>query len=69
MPDTTAYEALLVGQLRSERPDLLQAAEDELQRLRGLFATVARHINNPAYDHDARAALAKALGLPEPAPR
>ena len=69
MPDTTAYEAQLVRQLRSERPDLLRAAEDELQRLRGLLATVARHINNPAYDHTARTALAKALGLPEPAPR
>lgn len=69
MPETTAYEALLVGQLRSERPDLLRAAEDELQRLRGVLSTVARFINNPDYDHTARTALAQALGLPAPGPR
>lgn len=62
----TSYEALLVGQLRSERPDLLRAAEDELQRLRGVLSTVARHINNPVYDYAARAALAAALQLPVP---
>lgn len=66
MPEATAYEAHLVRQLRSERPDIIRAAEDELQRLRTVLATVAHFINNPAHDYDARAALAHDLQLPAP---
>ena len=66
MPDTTAYVDQLVHQLRSERPDILRAAEDELQRLRTVLSTVARFINNPTHDHTARTALAQALQLPAP---
>jgi hypothetical protein len=65
MPEQ-AYEDELVGQLRTRRPDVLRAAEDELQRLRHVLGTVARFVNNPAYDHTARAALARDLQLPEP---
>lgn len=47
---------------------LLKAAEDELQRLRGWIAEVAGFIHDPAHDRDARTALARRLGLPEPSP-
>lgn len=68
MPEpTTAYAERLVAELRITRPDVVRAAEDELQRLRLVLGTVARFINNPAYDHAARAGLAQALNLPEPA--
>ena len=66
MPDSTAYENQLVRQLRSERPDVLRAAEDELQRLRGVLGTVARFINNPQHAPTARTALAQDLQLPAP---
>lgn len=65
MPDP-AYVATLAGQLRTTRPDIVRAAEDELQRLRQVLGTVARFVNNPAYDHTARAALANDLDLPAP---
>lgn len=65
MPDT-AYENRLAAELTDRRPDVLRAAEDELQRLRSVLATTARFINNPQYDHHARAALAQALQLPAP---
>ncbi|MFF9787106.1 hypothetical protein [Streptomyces nigrescens] len=44
----------------------LRAAEDELQHLRTRLAAVAQWIHNPAYDRDARTALAQAAGLPGP---
>lgn len=65
MPDT-AYETQLADELTDRRPDVLRAAEDELQRLRRALGTVARFINNPDHDHAARAALARDLNLPAP---
>ena len=65
MPDA-AYENRLAAELTDRRPDVLRAAEDELQRLRSVLATAARFINNPTHDYDARAALARALQLPAP---
>lgn len=65
MSDTT-YIAQLASELRKERPDVLRAAEDELQRLRRLFGAVTAYIHNPTHDHAARAALARDLGLPAP---
>ncbi|MEU5108188.1 hypothetical protein AB0H07_39025 [Streptomyces sp. NPDC021354] len=47
----------------------LRAAEDELQTLRGFKADVVAFIHMPAYDADARRALAERLGLPIPAQR
>lgn len=68
--DTDGYVATLAEELRTTRPDLVRAAEDELQRLRRQLGTVARFINNQAYDLTARTALAEALKLPTPrAPR
>lgn len=64
--DTDGYVATLADELRATRPDLVRAAEDELQRLRLKFGVVARFINNPAYDLTARTALAEALKLPAP---
>ncbi|MGW4270800.1 hypothetical protein ACWEGQ_00180 [Streptomyces seoulensis] len=67
MPDTDpGYVDTLAGQLRTRHPDLLKAAENELQALRGRLATVTRFIHNPAIAHDIRASLARDLGLPEP---
>lgn len=68
MPDTTAYVDQLATELSGRRPDVLRAAEDELQRLRSLLGTVARFINNPQHDYNARVALAQALNLPTPNP-
>lgn len=48
--------------------DDLRAAEDDLQRIRGLLALVTAWLHNPAYDHTARHALAQSLGIPGPAP-
>lgn len=62
------YVADLATELLQTRPDVLRAAEDELQRLRLTLATIAAFINNPAYDTTARHALALALHLPDPAP-
>jgi hypothetical protein len=66
MPEPTAYVDQLAAELRTRRPDVLRAAEDELQRLRTVLGTVARFINNPQYDHHARTALAHDLQLPAP---
>ncbi|WP_314416178.1 hypothetical protein [Streptomyces sp. DSM 40484] len=48
-------------------PALLRIAEDELQKLRGQLAATAAFIHDPAHDLSARHALARALGLPQPA--
>lgn len=61
-----AYVGTLAGQLRERRPDLLTIAENELQQLRGLKATVARFIHNPAIPYDIRSNLAQDLHLPTP---
>ena len=64
MPDA-AYVATLAGQLR-ERPDLLRAAEDELQHLRGSMRKITTVLNNPAIPLDIRRNLAADLQLPAP---
>jgi hypothetical protein len=61
-----AYVDTLTTELRTHRPDIVRAAEDELQRLRAVIGTVARVINNSDYDHRTRIALAQALDLPAP---
>jgi len=60
-----AYAAALATQLR-DRPDVLRAAEDELQKLRQSMATISRFINNPHIALDIRQGLARDLQLPEP---
>jgi hypothetical protein len=45
---------------------LLRAAEDELQKLRGVVARTVAWIHDPSHDRDARIALAQHLGLPNP---
>ncbi|MFK0288292.1 hypothetical protein ACIQVL_48645 [Streptomyces sp. NPDC090499] len=62
---TPGYVDHLATQLR-DRPDLLRLAENELQELRGLKATVARFIHNPAIALDIRQNLAQELHLPTP---
>ena len=67
MPDTgQAYVDTLAGQLRTRRPDLLAAAETELQQLRGRMRTIARFIHNEAIPLDVRTNLARDLHLPIP---
>jgi len=63
---TPGYVAALATDLRQERPDLLRAAEDELQRLRHALRTVTRFINNPNIALDIRQGLARDLQLPAP---
>jgi hypothetical protein len=63
---TDAYVDQLATELRQHRPDMLRAAEDELQRLRSLLATVVAFIHNPAHDAAARSTLADLLGLHAP---
>jgi hypothetical protein len=47
----------------------LASAEQELARLRGIVANTVDWIHNPAHDGEARCALARHLGLPEPSQR
>jgi len=61
-----SYVATLTHDLRTQRPDLLRAAEDELQHLRHALRTVTRFINNPHIALDIRQGLARDLHLPEP---
>lgn len=65
---TPDYVATLAGQLQARHPDILARAENDLAILRARLALVARWINNPANDRDARRSLAQTIGLPEPAP-
>jgi len=55
-------ETAYVGRLANE----LRAAEDELQTLRPLKATVTRFLNNPLIALDIRQNLARDLQLPAP---
>lgn len=66
MPEhTSGYVDTLASQLRA-RPDLLAAAETELQQLRRHMQTIARFINNEATPLDVRQGLARDLHLPIP---
>lgn len=60
------YVDTLAGQLCTRHTSLLATAENDLAVLRARLALVTTWIHNPAYDTTARAALAHALGLPEP---
>ncbi|MET8571835.1 hypothetical protein [Streptomyces sp. NPDC004783] len=60
------YVTALATELTTRRPDLLRAAEDELQKLRGSMRKVADFIHNEAVALDIRIGLARVLGLPEP---
>jgi hypothetical protein len=62
------YVDTLADQLRTRRPDALDAAENDLALLRGRLALVTTFIHNPAHDRAARQALARLLALPEPTP-
>ena len=65
MADTDqAYVDTLASQLCARHTALLATAENDLAVLRGRIAVA--FIHDPAYDRDARTALAKALDLPEP---
>lgn len=66
MADDPDYVAGLATQLRETRPDLLRAAENELQKLRGSMRKVADFLHNEAIALDIRQNLAQTLGLPEP---
>jgi hypothetical protein len=46
--------------------ELLRAAENELQKLRGMVADAVAVIHDPRFDYDTRRAVAQALKLPEP---
>ncbi|MFD1278061.1 hypothetical protein [Streptomyces kaempferi] len=67
MPDASpSYVTGLAAELRTRRPDLLDAAENELKELRIRLATIARFINTPTTPLDIRQGLARDLHLPEP---
>ena len=66
MADDPAYVAGLATELREKRPDLLRAAEDDLQKLRGSMSKVADFLRNQTIPLDIRQNLAQTLGLPEP---
>lgn len=55
-------EPVYVGRLAKE----LRSAEDELQQLRPIRATITRFLNNPAIALDIRQNLARDLHLPTP---
>ncbi|MFI2620452.1 hypothetical protein [Streptomyces sp. NPDC018584] len=63
-----AYVATLTSQLCARHTKLIATAENDLALLRSRLAVVTTFIHDPAHEHTARAALAQALGLPEPAP-
>ncbi|NUS25097.1 MAG: hypothetical protein HOV92_12855 [Streptomyces sp.] len=60
-----AYVDGLATQLR-ERPELLRAAENEIQELRGFKQRVTQFLHNPNVALDIRQGLARDLQLPEP---
>ncbi|MGW3563582.1 hypothetical protein ACWDSL_06715 [Streptomyces sp. NPDC000941] len=66
-PATTAAAAVHIRQ-----PDVLRlatdlrSAEDDLQELRGKLRVAVDFVHDPAYDLDARQALASRMGIPEP---
>lgn len=69
MPDTDrAYVDMLTGQLCTRHTALLATVEDDLAVLRGRIALTVAFIHDPAFNRDARVALARILGLPEPTP-
>ncbi|GAA3807836.1 hypothetical protein ACFQ0G_53775 [Streptomyces chiangmaiensis] len=62
-----AYVTGLATQLEGRHASLLATAENDLAILRGRLALTVAFIHDPTHDHAARTALAKRLGLPEPA--
>lgn len=62
-----AYVDKLTEQLCCRHAGLLSTAEDDNAVLRGRLALAVAFIHDPAFDRDARIALAQRLGLPEPA--
>lgn len=69
MPENDqAYVDTLAGQLCTRHTALLATAESDLAVLRSQIALTVAFIHDPAYDRDARIALAQRLGLPEPTP-
>lgn len=70
MPDIQqSYVDKLAGQLSTRHTKLLATAENDLAVLRARIALTVAFIHDPAYDREARSALAKRLGLPEPSPQ
>jgi hypothetical protein len=66
MADDQAYVATLTDQLCTRHASLIATAENDLAVLRSQIALTVAWIHDPAYDRDARIALAQRLGLPEP---
>lgn len=67
MPEQApTYVGTLAGQLATLHPDLLRAAEDELQKLRGSMRKIGDFLRNETVPLDIRQGLAQTLGLPEP---
>lgn len=70
MPDTDqGYTDTLAGQLCTRHTALLATAENDLAILRARIALTVAFIHDPTHDRDARTALARTLGLPEPGPQ
>ena len=63
-----AYVDTLASQLCTRHTALLATAENDLAVLRSRIALVVGWIHDPAYDREARVALAQRLGLHEPTP-
>ncbi|WP_416520071.1 hypothetical protein [Streptomyces achromogenes] len=62
------YVDTLTNQLCCRHASLLVTAENDLAVLRARIALTTAFIHDPAHAHDARTALAQALGLPAPTP-
>ena len=60
------YVGTLAEQLCCRHASLLATAEDDTAVLRGRIALTVAFIHDPTHNRDARIALARRLGLPEP---
>lgn len=63
MTNSTVIATAPTGLIRD-----LRSAEEDLQLLRGRLRKVAEFIHDPAFDLEARRALAQRLDLPAPSP-
>lgn len=69
MPDTQqSYVDKLTTQLCCRHAPLLATAEDDNAVLRSRLALAVPCLHNSAYDYNTRRAIARAIGVPEPAP-